>query len=67
MGKLQKLANTVRALGAAGTVVAGCLVFDDSGVLQQFRLGPLAIFDRRRMEARRARRRARKRGESAPP
>lgn len=62
MGKLQKLAGAVSSLGAAGAVVAGLLVFGEDGRLQQVKLGPLAVFDRRRWDARRARRAERRAG-----
>jgi hypothetical protein len=60
MSKLQKAASTLGTLGTVGGAVAACLVFGEDGRLQQVKLGPLAIFDRRRAEARREARRIRR-------
>jgi len=60
MSKLERVASTIGALGGAGAAVAGCLVFGEDGRLQQFKIGPLAVYDRRRAEARREARRIRK-------
>jgi hypothetical protein len=52
--RVRKAAEVVGELGAAGAVIAGCLVWGDDGRLQQLKLGPLAIWDRKRRDARRA-------------
>lgn len=57
---VQKASSTIATLGAAGTAIAGCLVWGEDGRLQQFKIGPLAIFDRQRWDARHEARKARK-------
>lgn len=61
MGVVRKVVSTVGTLGAIGSAVNGMFVFDlETGVLQQVKIGGLALFDRKRLEARRARRAARR-------
>jgi hypothetical protein len=60
VSKLERFTSTVGTLGAAGAVIAGCLVFGEDGRLQQVKLGPLPLWDRKRRDARRAARATRK-------
>jgi len=60
VSRLRKAAETMGELGTAGAVIAGCLVWGEDGRLSKFKIGPLAVFDRARMDARRAARAARK-------
>lgn len=76
MGKIrEKVGAALGAVGAAGTLINGLIVWGDDGRLQrvgpfsveradtgklaQVKVGKLAIWDRRRRDARRAARRAR--------
>jgi hypothetical protein len=56
-----KTVTTLGTLGTLGTALANCFVFElETGQLAQIKIGALALYDRRRAEARRARRRARR-------
>jgi hypothetical protein len=58
---LRKVVATVGELGAVGETLANCLVFDlETHRLEQVKLGGLAIWDRKRRDARRAARAARR-------
>lgn len=54
--KVKRAAGVVGKLAAAGSAVAGCLVWGEDGRLSQVKIGGLALWDRARRDARRARR-----------
>ena len=62
LGAAKKIAGAAVTAGAVWKVIGGQVVRDERGVVQRVSALGLDIFDRRRMDARRARRAARKAG-----